>query len=42
MASQDGIRFLSSEDDFLKEIVKGFAQLDPVRCLFKIVHIVGF
>ncbi|KDQ62311.1 hypothetical protein JAAARDRAFT_30208 [Jaapia argillacea MUCL 33604] len=29
MASQDGQRFLSSEDDFLKQIVKSFAQLDP-------------
>jgi rapamycin-insensitive companion of mTOR len=30
MASPDGLRFLSTEDDFLKQIVKSFAQLDPV------------
>ncbi|KAF9221011.1 hypothetical protein BS17DRAFT_786363, partial [Gyrodon lividus] len=29
LASPDGIRFLMSEDDFLKQIVKSFAQLDP-------------
>ncbi|KAH7915441.1 Rapamycin-insensitive companion of mTOR, middle domain-containing protein [Hygrophoropsis aurantiaca] len=29
MASPDGIRFLASEDDFLKQIVQCFAQLDP-------------
>lgn len=29
MASSDGQRFLSSEDDFLKQIVRSFAQLDP-------------
>ncbi|KIK95059.1 hypothetical protein PAXRUDRAFT_141598 [Paxillus rubicundulus Ve08.2h10] len=29
LASPDGVRFLMSEDDFLKQIVKSFAQLDP-------------
>ncbi|KAG1808998.1 Rapamycin-insensitive companion of mTOR, N-term-domain-containing protein [Suillus variegatus] len=29
LASPDGIRFLASEDDLLKQIVKCFAQLDP-------------
>lgn len=31
LASLDGIRFLMTEDDFLNQIVKSFAQLDPVR-----------
>lgn len=31
LASPDGIRFLMTEDDFLDQIVKSFAQLDPVR-----------
>ena len=30
LASGDGVRFLG-EDDFLMQIVKSFAQLDPVR-----------
>jgi len=30
MASPDGIRYLSSEDSLLAQIVKSFAQLDPV------------
>ncbi|KAN0087521.1 Rapamycin-insensitive companion of mTOR, N-term domain containing protein [Tylopilus felleus] len=29
LASPDGVRFLMSEDDFLNQIVKSFAQLDP-------------
>ncbi|TFK52588.1 hypothetical protein OE88DRAFT_1807473 [Heliocybe sulcata] len=29
LASTDGKRYLESEDDFLKQIVKSFAQLDP-------------
>ncbi|KAJ3825070.1 Rapamycin-insensitive companion of mTOR, N-term-domain-containing protein [Lentinula raphanica] len=29
MANQDGIRYLSSEDPFMGQIVKCFAQLDP-------------
>ncbi|KAL0580619.1 hypothetical protein V5O48_001349 [Marasmius crinis-equi] len=29
MASVDGVRYLSSEDEFLSQIVKCFAQLDP-------------
>ncbi|KIK69496.1 hypothetical protein GYMLUDRAFT_33864 [Collybiopsis luxurians FD-317 M1] len=29
MASQDGIRYLMSEDPFMSQIVKCFAQLDP-------------
>ena len=32
MASQDGIRFLQ-EDEFLGQLVKSFAQLDPVGAL---------
>lgn len=35
LASPDGIRFLASEDDLLKQIVKCFAQLDPV-CFFRV------
>ncbi len=31
LASPDGMRFLSTEDQFLTQIVKSFAQLDPVR-----------
>jgi hypothetical protein len=30
MASADGLRYLSTEDQFLVQIVKSFAQLDPV------------
>ncbi|KIY71243.1 hypothetical protein CYLTODRAFT_140340 [Cylindrobasidium torrendii FP15055 ss-10] len=29
LASPDGVRYLATEDLFLKQIVKGFAQLDP-------------
>ncbi|KAJ8080510.1 hypothetical protein PM082_017343 [Marasmius tenuissimus] len=29
MASADGVRYLSSEDEFMSQIVKCFAQLDP-------------
>ncbi|KAG7088365.1 hypothetical protein E1B28_012368 [Marasmius oreades] len=29
MASSDGVRYLSSEDEFMSQIVKCFAQLDP-------------
>ncbi|KII86754.1 hypothetical protein PLICRDRAFT_43412 [Plicaturopsis crispa FD-325 SS-3] len=29
MSSSDGLRFLASDDDLLKQIVKSFAQLDP-------------
>ncbi|KAH0832008.1 Rapamycin-insensitive companion of mTOR, N-term-domain-containing protein [Lanmaoa asiatica] len=29
LASPDGVRFLMTEDDFLNQIVKSFAQLDP-------------
>ncbi|KAL4073251.1 Rapamycin-insensitive companion of mTOR, N-term-domain-containing protein [Scleroderma yunnanense] len=29
LASPDGVRFLLIEDDFLKQIIKSFAQLDP-------------
>ena len=32
LASQDGVRFLA-EDEFLAQLVKSFAQLDPVRAL---------
>jgi len=27
----DGIRYLDNEDQLLSQIVRGFAQLDPVR-----------
>lgn len=30
MTSSDGIRYLSTEDQLLSQIVRGFAQLDPV------------
>lgn len=30
MSSPDGVRLLSSEDSFLEQIKKSFAQLDPV------------
>ena len=33
LSSADGIRFLQ-EDDFLNQIVKSFAQLDPVCYIF--------
>ncbi|KAG6897652.1 hypothetical protein C0992_012631 [Termitomyces sp. T32_za158] len=29
MTSADGVRYLSTEDPFLLQIVKSFAQLDP-------------
>ena len=32
LACPDGVRFLH-EDDFMNQIVKSFAQLDPVSCL---------
>lgn len=35
LASSDGQRFLSSEDDLLKQLTKSFAQLDPVRTSFR-------
>jgi rapamycin-insensitive companion of mTOR len=31
IASPDGVRYLATEDQFLAQIVKSFAQLDPVR-----------
>jgi rapamycin-insensitive companion of mTOR len=33
LASPDGRRFLSTEDDLLKQLTRSFAQLDPVRHL---------
>ncbi|GLB38352.1 putative rapamycin-insensitive companion of mTOR, domain 5 [Lyophyllum shimeji] len=33
MASPDGIRYLATEDQFLSQIVKSFAQLDPFNGL---------
>ena len=30
MSSPEGVRVLSSEDSFLEQIKKSFAQLDPV------------
>ncbi|KAF8827637.1 hypothetical protein HHX47_DHR4000396 [Lentinula edodes] len=40
LANQDGIRYLSSEDPFMGQIVKCFAQLDPVCPLlvFEALH----
>lgn len=38
MASPDGVRYLSTEDQFMSEIVKSFAQLDPVRQLHDVTH----
>jgi len=29
LASSEGIRYLSTEDDLLRQITRGFAQLDP-------------
>ena len=34
LASSDGQRFLSSDDDLLKQLTRSFAQLDPVRPCF--------
>lgn len=34
MTSADGVRYLGTEDQFLLQIVKSFAQLDPVRLAF--------
>ena len=31
LASPDGQRFLASEDDLLNQLMRSFAQLDPVR-----------
>jgi len=33
LASPDGRRFLTSEDDLLRQLTRSFAQLDPVRPL---------
>jgi hypothetical protein len=41
LSSPDGIRFLASEDDLLKQLVKCFAQLDPV-CFYQLHHVVSF
>lgn len=30
MSSADGLRYLSTEDQLMSQIVRGFAQLDPV------------
>jgi hypothetical protein len=30
MSSADGVRYLSTEDPLLSQVVKSFAQLDPV------------
>lgn len=30
MKSPEGVKYLSTEDQFLSQIVKAFAQLDPV------------
>lgn len=30
MSSPEGIRYLSTEDQLLSQLVKSFAQLDPV------------
>lgn len=35
LASSDGQRFLSLEDDLLKQLTRSFAQLDPVRPSFR-------
>jgi rapamycin-insensitive companion of mTOR len=35
LASPDGRRFLSTDDDLLKQLTKSFAQLDPVRHLIE-------
>jgi len=35
LASPDGRRFLTSEDDLLKQLTRSFAQLDPVRLLIE-------
>lgn len=40
LASPDGVRFLLTEDDFLKQIIKSFAQLDPVSIFSKLVSMV--
>jgi large subunit ribosomal protein L17e len=31
-----GVRYLGNEDQLLSQIVRGFAQLDPVRSFLKI------
>lgn len=36
LASPDGRRFLTSEDDLLKQLTRSFAQLDPVRLFMKV------
>jgi hypothetical protein len=35
LASPEGQKYLLNEDPLVKEIVKGFAQLDPVRYLMQ-------
>jgi rapamycin-insensitive companion of mTOR len=37
LANSDGRRFLSTEDDLLKQLTRSFAQLDPVRHLVEYV-----
>jgi hypothetical protein len=34
MKSPEGVKYLANEDQFLAQIVKAFAQLDPVCLLF--------
>jgi hypothetical protein len=38
MSSSEGVRYLGNEDQLLSQIVRGFAQLDPVYLLFVILH----
>lgn len=34
MSGSEGVRYLGSEDQLVSQIVRGFAQLDPVRFFF--------
>lgn len=34
MSGSEGVRYLGSEDQLLSQIVRGFAQLDPVSSAF--------
>lgn len=38
MSTAEGVRYLSNEDQFLTQIVKAFAQLDPVSDSFRVSY----
>ena len=35
-STPEGVRYLENDDQLLSQLVKAFAQLDPVRCLLSL------